>query len=250
MCTVCCTEGFLTPNRCHYFPLASSHLSMSAAVFSLFHLCYFVCVLAYLDESAGEEEWGGRGLFCVCPCVGVCATKTRVAQKVTDTFWWARLEICGKSNFQLNFIEWRSYGASSVTAPRESVQVTGTNTIFHLVQERAFELTLYGGVTVYPTVAGTGLVCWRVGWASPLEKRNDTINYISEKLAEGVKSAFCECGMKAAGRCRAAVGNHRERGPISTTDSTVLKAPWPQVSSLNIIRCWTKLVHADWFQGY
>lgn len=67
---------------------------------------------------------------------------------------------------------------SKLTVSRGSVQVTGTNTIFHLVQEQASELTPC--VAWLPIrLAGTGLMCCRVGWDSPREARDDTINYIS-----------------------------------------------------------------------
>lgn len=46
-----------------------------------------------------------------------------------------------------------------------------------------------------------GLMCWRVGWDSPREERDDTINYISRK---GVKKKRClgeSCTWKEAVEC-------------------------------------------------
>lgn len=87
---VCCTEGCLTPNRCHYFPLSSSLLSMSAEVFLLFCLCYFVCVCACGCVCACTHGWEcgtereGRHVL-VCAHVWVGASQNG-SQKVPDTF--------------------------------------------------------------------------------------------------------------------------------------------------------------------
>lgn len=86
-----------------------------------------------------------RACFCVRSRVGVRFTKCLSLQKVPDTFsrFLVSLKSAEKPHFLPKVLQQRSYGASSVTVSRESVQVTGTNTIFHLVQEQAFELTLY-----------------------------------------------------------------------------------------------------------
>lgn len=148
---VCYRERCLTPNRCHYFPLASSHLSMSAEVFLLFCLLYIVCVSvhahAHVDECVvrGGRERERHACICVRLCVGVCFIKffrlSKSSRHFLVPFWL--VEECGKSLFLLKFLQQRSDGASSVTVSRESVQVTGTNTIFHLIREQAFELTPY-----------------------------------------------------------------------------------------------------------
>lgn len=77
---VCCSEGCLTPNRCHYFPLSSSRLSMSAEVFLLFCLCYFVCVCVCVQLCVRRHTWmsvwcregGWQARFCASVCVYVC----------------------------------------------------------------------------------------------------------------------------------------------------------------------------------
>lgn len=192
---VCFTEGCLTPNRCHYFPLASSHLSMSAEVFLLFCLCYFVCECMHTLMRV----WYGETWRHACVCVWVCASQNFCLLKSSSAFWLAEEYV--KSHFLLKFLQQSHCGTSSLTASRESVQVTGTNAIFHLFQEQAFELTAYvAWLSVRLAVAG--LMCWRVGWDSPWEERDDTINYISKKLAEGVKMCLCECctWLKAAER--------------------------------------------------
>lgn len=134
---VCFTEGCLTPHRCHYFPLASSHLSMSAEVFLLFCLCCFVCVHVHSQMSVWyTERWRNA-----CICVWVCVSQSVCLFKSSSAFWLAEEYV--KSHFLLKFLQQRHCGSSSLTASRESIQVTGTNTIFHLVREHAFELTAY-----------------------------------------------------------------------------------------------------------
>lgn len=82
--------------------------------------------------------------LCAFAC-GCALHEMFVSPKVPDTFsrFLVSLKSAEKPHFLPKVLQQRSYGASSVTVSRESVQVTGTNTIFHLVQEQAFELTLY-----------------------------------------------------------------------------------------------------------
>lgn len=61
---VYCVEGFLTPNRCHYFPLASSHLSVSAEAFFII-LSVLFCARTHMLMGVWHGE-GKRASLCVC----------------------------------------------------------------------------------------------------------------------------------------------------------------------------------------
>lgn len=103
---VCCTEGCLTPNRCHYFPLSSSHPSMRAEVFLLFCLCYLVCVCGM----------GGGVDMCVRALVrGWVLHKMALKkfQTLSCAFWLT--ETYRKSHFPTETWQQRGYGASQVS---------------------------------------------------------------------------------------------------------------------------------------
>lgn len=193
---------------------------MSAEVFLLFCLCYFVsvcvCTSKHRCGTHSSVRDGEMHVF-VCVSQNVCLFESCAASLLAEEYV--------KSPFLLKFLQQRHCGSSSLTASRESVQVTGTNTISHLVREHAFELTAYVA-WLSVRLTGAGHMCWRVGWDSPWEEVDDTINYISKKPAECVKMRFCEwyTWIKAAERRRVAV---------STLDSRVWWAPWTAPCSLH-----------------
>lgn len=181
--------------------------------------CVWMCVV-----EGGREE----GVF-LCACV--CFTKfvsPKKFQTLSGAFWLAKN--AEKSHFLLKFLQQRSYSASSVTASRESVQVTGTNTIFHLVQEQAFELTLYVG-WLSIRLAGTGLMFSKMGMGFTLRGKRWHDQLHQQKSLQKVLLwvLHLDKGSQASQCC---CQRHRPKCLISTMDSTLFTAPWFQAWSL------------------
>ncbi len=203
------------------FKLSSQHERRGIFIILsvLFCVCVAVRVHAHVDEFIEQA-----GMFLCALMCGCELHKISVSQKVAHSFscfqvsWKVR-----KISFPTKNFCNKGGAARKVSSSGESVQVSGTNTIFHLVLEQAFELTLYVA-WLRIRLADIGLICWRVGSDSPWEERDDTINYISKKPAEGVKKCFCE---RSAQSLLCSSQHHMQQFLIiSTMDSTLLTALW------------------------
>lgn len=223
---VYCVEGFLTPNRCHYFPLASSHLSVSAEAFFII-LSVLFCARTHTLMGVWRGE-GKRASLCVCAHVWESASWIFVSGKV-------KLSCAFRLGKEVRKIPCNKGGTVHQVSrcQRSWFQVSGTNTIFHLVQREVFELTPWHDCLSGCQAQGS-CVGEREG-IRPGEEGDDTINYISIELTEGVKLwiPYMDEGNQTYSCC---YQHHGQRCMSSSPSATsnLITVAWFYFSTFNI----------------